>query len=398
MSTSNEGGNPAVEPHLFRDVLGHFPTGVVVITAKDAEGDPVAMVVGSFTSVSLDPPLVAFLPQRTSSSYARMYGAADFCVNVLSENQIELSRRLASRDPNKFDGVAWRPSPAGNPILDGSVAWIDCTLTARHTAGDHDIVIGTVTALDTQEPAGPLLFFQGGYGRFDRSAAENAATQLSAQLQISDVTRPHLEALAAETGLETFTQSIIGGDLLIMTGVSATGRSVREHIGRRLPLRMPYGATFPAVDESLVAAWARANDSAHHPEAEAAERLERVRRRGWSIGLVAPNHDEHWATISQHGRDSGHAGVDVRIREALESIAGAYDPSDETLRSRLLNVRILAAPVCDANGAILESIVLFGFPAQAAPEQVQRWAQQLLATAEAVSQELIGFDIQAGAR
>ncbi|WP_228479772.1 flavin reductase family protein [Microbacterium abyssi] len=373
---------------MFRDVLGHFPTGVVVITARDPEDEPVAMVVGSFTSVSLDPPLVAFLPTRTSSSYERMRGAEGFCVNVLSEDQEELCRRLASRDPHKFDGVAWRPSPAGNPILDGSVAWIDCTVTARHTEGDHDIVIGAVTALDTEEPAGPLLFFQGGYGRFDRRREDDDAAQLSRQLQIADATRPHLEALARETGLETYTQSLVGGDLLILAAASGSERSVREHIGRRLPLRMPYGATFPAFDQSLVSRWTPPRQALPAGDAGVEERLERVRRRGWSVGLVAQDHDEHWATISRHGRDSGHTGVDVRIRAALESIADAYEPADDVLDTGALSVRILSAPVFDSTGAMVLSIVLFGFPPDAEPAQVRRWTDRLTSTAEAASKGL----------
>ncbi|QTV79078.1 flavin reductase [Microbacterium sp. NIBRBAC000506063] len=303
--SAEQHAQPDLEPRRFRDVLGHFPTGVVVVTAMHPDGQAIAMVVGSFTSVSLDPPLVAFLPSRTSSSYARLRESPRFCVNVLSEEQEELCRRLAGRDPNKFDGVAWRRSPAGNPILAGAVAWIDCEATARHEAGDHDIVVGTVTALDTEEPAGPLLFFQGGYGRFDK-VTEPAQTpaELSRSLQIAEVARPLLGALAARTGLDAYVQARLGGDLIIVGAVSGADRSVRGYLGQRLPLRVPYGAVFAAFDAGLEPRWTDAGAAG----AAAAERLDRVRARGWSIGLVARNHDAHWETISRHHRHSGQEG------------------------------------------------------------------------------------------
>jgi 3-hydroxy-9,10-secoandrosta-1,3,5(10)-triene-9,17-dione monooxygenase reductase component len=149
----------------FRRVLGHYPTGVCVITAVTEDGSA-GMVVGSFTSVSLDPPLVAFFPDKKSSSWPRIERAGKFCVNVLGSDQLELSRRFATRGSDKFAGVSHRISDNGSPILDGIVAWIDCDLHATHDAGDHVIVLGQVKALEVDQPSKPLLFFQGGYGEF----------------------------------------------------------------------------------------------------------------------------------------------------------------------------------------------------------------------------------------
>ncbi|MFZ2997878.1 flavin reductase family protein [Sphingobium sp.] len=150
----------------FRRVLGHYPTGVCVVTAVEADGTPIAMVVGSFTSVSLDPPLVGFFPARTSSSWPRIEKVGKFCVNVLASDQLPLCRQLASPGAEKFAGVAHRVSTNGSPILDDVVAWIDCTLDAVHEAGDHYIVLGHVLALEIDRPERPLLFFQGNYGEF----------------------------------------------------------------------------------------------------------------------------------------------------------------------------------------------------------------------------------------
>ncbi|MDB5738545.1 MAG: flavin reductase domain protein FMN-binding protein [Sphingomonas bacterium] len=149
----------------FRRILGHYPTGVCAITAI-VDGQPVAMVVGSFTSVSLDPPLVAFLPDRKSTSWPKIEAAGRFCVNVLAEHQEDVCRVLASKAENKFETVPYRLSDAGLPIVNGVVAWIDCDLYAVHEAGDHFIAIGQVHSLDIEHPHRPLLFFQGGYGQF----------------------------------------------------------------------------------------------------------------------------------------------------------------------------------------------------------------------------------------
>ena len=153
-----------VEAAHFRQVLGHFPTGVAVITAIDAAGCPVGMAVGSFTSVSLDPPLVGFLPDRSSTSFPRIRTAASFCVNVLAADQRELCQRFASRGGDKFAGLEWAPAPSGAPRLAGVAAWIDCDLVSVSEAGDHYFVLGRVRELDAQADATPLVFHRGGYG------------------------------------------------------------------------------------------------------------------------------------------------------------------------------------------------------------------------------------------
>lgn len=159
-------GMSEIDSATFRRVLGHYPTGVCVVTAAGEDGVPVGMVVGSFTSVSLDPPLVAFFPAKSSRSWPRIETVGKFCVNVLASDQQGLCRQLAGPGPDKFAGVSHRVSGNGSPILDGVVAWIDCSLDAVHEAGDHYIVLGRVVALEVDRPERPLLFFQGSYGEF----------------------------------------------------------------------------------------------------------------------------------------------------------------------------------------------------------------------------------------
>lgn len=149
----------------FRRVLGHYPTGVCAITAM-VDDTPVGMVVGSFTSVSLEPPLVAFFPSRKSKSWPRIEKAGRFCVNVLAEHQQGACRAISAKGENKFENVDYRLSETGLPILSDVVAWIECSLEAVHDAGDHFIALGRVCALEVENPHKPLLFLKGGYGRF----------------------------------------------------------------------------------------------------------------------------------------------------------------------------------------------------------------------------------------
>ncbi len=158
-----------IDPNEFRRVLGHFPTGVTVVTGNGADG-PTGMAIGSFASVSLDPPLVMFCPGNTSTSWLPIKETGSFCVNVLGDDQVDTCAVFASKAENKFAGIEWTTEITGSPLIPGALAWIDCDIHAIHDGGDHDIVVGLVRGLGTPaevEPPSPLVFFQGGYGRFE---------------------------------------------------------------------------------------------------------------------------------------------------------------------------------------------------------------------------------------
>ena len=157
---------PVIDSAKFRQVLGYFPTGVTVVTAAGDDG-PVGLAVGSFCSASLDPPLVAFFPSKSSSSWPKIEAAGSFCVNILGEKQEDVCRRFATKDADKFGGLGWHPSASGAPILADVMAWIDCDVHSVLDAGDHVCVLGQVTELEVAEGGTPLVFFRGGYGRFE---------------------------------------------------------------------------------------------------------------------------------------------------------------------------------------------------------------------------------------
>jgi flavin reductase (DIM6/NTAB) family NADH-FMN oxidoreductase RutF len=156
-----------IEAATFREVLGHYPTGVCVITAMGADGAPVGMVVGSFSSVSLDPPLVGFFPDRRSLSWPLIQAAGHFCVNVLASDQVALCRQIASPG-DKFKDVEYTVSPHGLPVLEEAMAAIECRVEQVIEAGDHWLVLGRVLGLEARRDADPMLFFRGTYGGFAR--------------------------------------------------------------------------------------------------------------------------------------------------------------------------------------------------------------------------------------
>lgn len=174
MSESSDQTSTAFDSKTFRNVLGHFPTSVTVVTAIDpATERPVGFTIGSFTSVSLDPPLVGFLPTKDSETWAAIEPSGRFVVNDLNCTQGDICWRFATsgNEDERFDGLAWRPAPSGAPILDSAVAWIDCSVEEVFDMGDHYFVLGRVEALAADEPATddegyPLIFFKGTLGRF----------------------------------------------------------------------------------------------------------------------------------------------------------------------------------------------------------------------------------------
>jgi 3-hydroxy-9,10-secoandrosta-1,3,5(10)-triene-9,17-dione monooxygenase reductase component len=150
-----------VEPTEFRRVLGHLPTGVTAITAFAPE--ETGMAVNSFTSVSLDPPLVLFCPSRTSTTWPKIRAAGRFCVNILAQHHGPVSKNFSLLDADRFAGLPWHRRSAG-PALDDAVGWIDCSLYEEHLAGDHVIVVAMVDALAVAENVAPLVFVRGRYG------------------------------------------------------------------------------------------------------------------------------------------------------------------------------------------------------------------------------------------
>ncbi|WP_327048462.1 flavin reductase family protein [Microbispora sp. NBC_01189] len=159
--------------HDYKAVLGHFCTGVTVITSLD-EGRPVGFTCQAFSALSIEPPLVLLCPQKTSTTWPRIRRAGRLAVNVLSDRQREIGRRFARTGIDRFAGVEWHPSPSGLPLLPDTLAWLECHVVEEIDAGDHSVVVASVDDLAAGPARHPLLFFQGRFLDYDLQEAVSA--------------------------------------------------------------------------------------------------------------------------------------------------------------------------------------------------------------------------------
>jgi 3-hydroxy-9,10-secoandrosta-1,3,5(10)-triene-9,17-dione monooxygenase reductase component len=151
-----------MDPRQLRNALGRFTTGVTIVTCCDAQGTFVGLTANSFNSLSLEPPLVLWSLRTASPSLAPFQATRRFAVNVLAESQVDLSRRFASKEPDRFAEGAWALGEHGSPVLAGSAAVFECESVSHQVAGDHHLFIGRVLAC-SEAPVPPLLFQAGHY-------------------------------------------------------------------------------------------------------------------------------------------------------------------------------------------------------------------------------------------
>jgi flavin reductase (DIM6/NTAB) family NADH-FMN oxidoreductase RutF len=151
-----------IDANELRRVLGHFPTGVSVITTQDKLGAPHGLTVNALTSVSLAPPLLLICIDKKSDTYPCFEESRVFTVNILADDQEPLSRKFAVSGGDKFESVSYRVGANGAPILDGALAYLECRVTAAYDGGDHTIYVGAIERAETGSGR-PLLFYRGSY-------------------------------------------------------------------------------------------------------------------------------------------------------------------------------------------------------------------------------------------
>lgn len=159
-----------MEPQTLRHVFGHYPTGVSIVTGIGDDQEPIGLTIGSFNSVSLDPPLVAFYAAKTSATFAELRRSDSFVVNVLGAGQDNYCKAFGRPRDERFSGIGWRAGVTGVPVLDDTVAWIECSMERIEEAGDHYWVLGRVLALDVGKSNKPLVFVR---GKFESTSMQN---------------------------------------------------------------------------------------------------------------------------------------------------------------------------------------------------------------------------------
>ena len=379
-----------MDPKFFRSVLGQYPTGVAVVTAKSNTGEPLAMTVGSFTSVSLEPPLVAFLPDKGSRSWAALQSSGNaFCVNMLGAHQEDVCRAIASRNPDKFAGIPWYDSPAGNPVIDGSVAFIDCVTEVVHDAGDHVIVVGAVQHLDILSPANPLVFFRGGYGSFHPSSLTSGDRDLMVQLKAFDVAREPVERLADRFTTEVQAVTLLHGEVVLFASAGrAPGSPFPTRVGMKSPFAPPVGGVFAAWgSDHLRAEWLH-RGATHAPgEVLLYERmLDRIKDLGYAFSIGhAWGESIEQAIVALDEQQPG-ASLET-LRSRILKAAQGFNVEDADLPD-LLEFREVTAPVFAPSGEIAFALTIWG-PAGTVPRGViEEYADALLACTVEITERL----------
>jgi flavin reductase (DIM6/NTAB) family NADH-FMN oxidoreductase RutF/DNA-binding IclR family transcriptional regulator len=385
----------SIDPKRFRHVLGHFPTGVAVVTATHAERGPVGMAVGSFTSVSLDPPLVAFLPDRSSTTFPLIRETGSFCVNVLADEQEPVCRAFATRGADKYSNSEWSRGCTGSPILAGAVAWIDCDIEDVLEAGDHFIVLGRVRDLEVASQGSPLLFFRGGYGRFSTaSLSAPAAPDLLSHLRLVDRARPEMERMAAELSLECLAVAPVEDELVT---VASAGRSFggrpAERVGQRMPFVPPLGALFLAwADPEAVDPWLRrlGSDVSADEASRYRAMVDRVRTRGWSLALSTRRQIAFELALAEWTSRGGEAQQAAIHRAALQLGTESHEVPDAKLAMPVLRVRNISAAVWDERGVVVLMLTLIGLPKASHFTEIEGYRERLLEGARKITQTLGG--------
>ena len=369
----------------FRDVLGHLPTSVVVITALTPNGQPSGMVVGSFTSVSLDPPLVAFLPTRTSSSFAAIREARTFCVNVLSAKQEAICRRFAVSGGDKFAGLKWSPAPSGAPLIDGVVAWIDCDFERIDEAGDHYIALGRVKHLGTGVPTIPLLFFQGGYGGFAlRSLMMGASPDMLHSLSTADRAREELEALAADVGVECGAHVLMGDQIVAVKSVFPPLYAVAPpRVGLSLPLVPPWGEAFVAwLPRHEQTEWLDRIRTPAEDRQRMLDEMATIRSMGWSMTVWRSMSDIEAvvAVITEHGPTPATQRQLAQLWTQAGAVAKIASQEDVARLDGYPteSIATISAPVFGRDGKLELMVTVHNIALTTPKPEVQRCIQQLL--------------------
>jgi flavin reductase (DIM6/NTAB) family NADH-FMN oxidoreductase RutF len=368
-----------IDPVLFRETLGHYPTGVAVVTAIADDGRPIGMVVGTFSSVSLDPPLIAFFPMSNSKSFAQLRHAKTFCVNVLASDQEPLCRQLATGGDTKFDGVRWRPGPLGSPILDDAVSWIECTFEDIREAGDHYIVLGLVHEFAVQRSTLPLLFFQGGYGRFSPgSFIAVPDPELIQAAQLAEVIRSEVEEVSSSFGVNCSVLAKVRWDAVQVLTTNQSPLAEAFPLGHRQPLIPPFGAVFMAnAPEPDVDQWLRrAQDHSDERRELNRTQLDKVREHGYSLLAAGPEvvqrHEELLAAFELSGR------LPRQERAVLQATSELADFFFTDLipgeRYDLANVVVLLPT---KEGLPPMALRMTGLPKAAPTEQIESWIERL---------------------
>ena len=356
-SASPRDSAKAHDPKQFRYVLGQHPTGVTLITATQSDGDPIGMVVGTFTSVSLNPPLVAFLPDRNSASWAKIRASGSFCANVLTSAQEDVCRAFAQKQDDRFTASRWVPTESGALRLEGAAAWIDCSIDEVLPAGDHDIVLGQVRDLGIGDSADlPLLFLRGGYGSFSIPSIQSLDAAFSRHARAVEAARPEIESMAADLNVECLVLVAMEDTVVVVSaaGVERSPQGIPSRVGISYPLAAPLSSVHVAwAGEDAQRRWlAEGRRLIGSIEASVIHKeLTTVRDQGYAVTTGLATRTE-WVRSANEASDTELADLTGVMRHKLNRLV------DGTNHLAAADVTSIQAPVFGPDGQVAISLSL----------------------------------------
>ncbi|MFY2791647.1 flavin reductase family protein [Rhodococcus sp. MALMAid1271] len=383
----------------FREVTGHYPTGVAIVTGTDPTGELLALVVGTFSSVSLDPPLVSFMPMKTSRTFARMQECSSLCVNIVGGEQEREVMSIAQRWENKFDGIDWYPSPHGNPVLTEAIGWMDTTIWKTVDAGDHWIVLCEVKDMAITNPVSPLIFFQGGYGSFVcTSLLARMDHEILPAIHAAHAARSQVEALAAAIGCEVSVLTAVSADEMA-TVLSATAPGVDRDaaLAQRIPIVPPIGDSYVfALPEAEQDRWIdklKGEDSGTRVHRA---RLDFIREHGYGISFLPAAGSDAYTEMRRATKEYESGRLTPRKEREIRAQIGrtSVDYRPQVLDGAgTYNVGSIVLPVRDPSGRHTLTLRLAQVPQNVQGNLVAEWiesARTVVSMLESAPSETVG--------
>lgn len=379
-----ENSENRIDPAQFRHVLGHYPTGVTVVTGIDASGEILAMVVGTFTSVSLEPPLVSFLPMKNSRTFAALAECDTVCINVLTAAQEKSGRMIASRRSDKLDGIEWRMSPHGSPILEGSLAWLDVRITDTIEAGDHWIALCSVLDLGVEQASPPLIFFQGGYGQFMvKSLVARVESDTIDPVRRGARTRPILERVAHDIDCHVHLLVALNShELLTVAGAQGPNAQLTADLGERIPIIPPIGDTYISggTDEEVTEWLSRGPRLTDEEQALFLDRIAFCREHGHLVSFLPEGGEacyEEMAEAAQRFAQGNLTPAEEReVSEAISRGVMGYDLR-ELDDQQTYSLGSIVAPIPYPADRPVFTVRVSQLPRDASGAQINQWISTL---------------------
>lgn len=374
-----------IDGSKLRWALGHYPTGVTLVTASGLDAASLGLVIGTFTAVSLDPPLIGFLPNTQGTTWPQIQEVGEFTINVLAAGQEQVCRDFVSKVDERFESHCEGAPDWPHPRVAGAVMWVDCTLEGVLPAGDHHMVLGRVRQVEVPpNPGLPLLFLRGGYGAPELATLEARAPEFAPQLRFADRVRSEAESISRTLDVECLVGAAIGDSVVSLAAAGLGGREHRSdtRVGVAVPLAAPLAPVFVAWGSPAQQdAWVARGQSLVQVDPDIARaELEAVRTCGYELtrGVPIP----HVMGPATEGEVSDQALEFVRaLSKRGKSTAGTDSQNFEGVTS-------IAAPILDSTGDVVLAFHLVGLSGQDSSSRVRDLLSCLLEGARRASETL----------